>query len=149
MPSTLQRSGRLESCSSNRISPVAVSTSLISLFTSGSHASSSLSVTCRPRSLARSLRLAEMVGMASVSVLHPLGADHLQVGGEEVADVVDFQRDHRHAVETQTPCDHGDLYAQGEPDLRPEEAGAAQLDPAQAGMAHVHFNRRLCEGKVG
>src|SRR2546425_685663 len=65
MPSTHQRSGRFESCSSNRSSPVAASTSLISAFTSGSQASSSLSVGCRPRSLSRSLRLTEMFGMAS------------------------------------------------------------------------------------
>src|SRR5207245_6628444 len=49
----------------NRSSPVAASTSLISAFTSGSQASSSLSVGCRPRSLSRSLRLTEMLGMAS------------------------------------------------------------------------------------
>src|SRR5437879_5300105 len=148
MPSTHQRSGRFESCNSILSSPVAASTSFTSPLTSGSQASRSFSVARRPMSRSRSLRKMEIVGMNRRSVLDASGADHLEIGRKEVADVVDLECHHRHAIETQPPRNHGYVDTQRLRHFGTEESGAAELHPAQTGMAHVQFHRWFGEREV-
>src|SRR5437016_4492967 len=149
MPSTHQRSGRFESCNSILISPVAAATSFTSPLTNGSQASSSFSVARRPMSRSRSLREMEIVGMDLRSVLDAFGADHLEVGRKEVADVVNLECHHRHAIETQSPRNDGYVDTQRLRHFRTQESGTAQLHPAQTGMAHVQFHRGFGEWEVG
>src|ERR1043166_8537903 len=112
MPSTHQRSGRFESCNSMRSSPVAVSTSFTSPFTSSSQMSNSLSVAWWPISRSRSSRRMEMVGIGGCLELHALRADHFQIGREKIANVMDLQRDLRHPIQSKTPSNDRHVHAE-------------------------------------
>ena len=61
---------------------------------------------------------------------------------------MDAQRDHRHAVQPQPPGDHRDVHAERQGHLRTEQAGSAQLHPAQPRVLHVQLHGRFGEGKI-
>src|SRR5690606_7230864 len=68
---------------------------------------------------------------------------------EELADVADAERDHRHPIEAEAPGDHRRFDAMRRRHLRSEDPGAAELDPAEVRMLDVELDRGLGEGEIG
>src|SRR5262245_3882308 len=59
------------------------------------------------------------------------------------------KRHHRHPIEPQSPRNDRNVYTQRKSDFTPEQPGSSKLHPSELRMAHVQFNRRFGERKVG
>src|SRR5437868_5412140 len=77
------------------------------------------------------------------------GTDQIKIVGEQLTNIVYAKGNHRHAIESQTPRNHRNGYAQRKGDFRSEQPGSSELHPSELRMAHVELDRRFGERKIG